>query len=322
MQIIGHQAQHAALSGLIAARRLPPTLLFAGPQGIGKRLFAYELGRTLLCESPRDEQGRLYSCQQCKSCALYDHNNHPDLIEIPCADRDRSSTEGIREILRQLSFTSFRSKGRVLIFDGVEQLHDAASNALLKTLEEPRPNTTFFLITSSPSKVLATIRSRSQLWSFAPLSDNELVAFSKRSTLDAQAVSQVLPLAEGVPARLVELIERQEEIEALTDMLSRIARGGVAGVAELVSYVTKEKESSRAKLSLLRSLIRRALQESPHERRFALALANTIEAERLIYERHLQPQSVLTTALLPLAEHRGTFTTRSFSDILLSDISI
>jgi DNA polymerase-3 subunit delta' len=153
--------------------RLAHAYLFTGPPGVGKRLFANELAKALLCENPPGE--RLEACDQCPGCVQVEAGTHPDLFVIA---RPEESTgipvEVMRELSRGLSLKAARGHGKVGIVDDADCLNDpitghASANAFLKTLEEPPPGSVLILIGTRPDLQLPTIVSRCQVVRFAPL---------------------------------------------------------------------------------------------------------------------------------------------------------
>jgi DNA polymerase-3 subunit delta' len=167
---------------LECAGRLPHALLFSGPAGGGKRVFAEALAARILCLQP-DPTG--HACGHCEDCQWRMAGNHPDLLRvIPEADQEERSdapaekAEGgkaasrqividqIRSLQQALTTGGHRGSQRVVIVDPAEAMNPFTANALLKLLEEPTTNALFLLISSAPKRLLPTIRSRCQTWAF------------------------------------------------------------------------------------------------------------------------------------------------------------
>lgn len=158
-QIIGHDRQKSILTRAIAADRLAHAYLFAGPEGVGKRLVALALARALFCQ----EGG---GCGHCASCRKVDHRNHPDLHVLE-PDGSSIKIEQVRSLQHDLHLRPLESSRRICLIEAAETLTTGAANALLKTLEEPRGSTLLILISSQPHRLLDTIRSRCQPLYFA-----------------------------------------------------------------------------------------------------------------------------------------------------------
>ncbi len=146
------------------ANRLPHALLLSGHAGLGKQVFASQLAAALLCDQP-DEQG--HACGQCKSCLLLQAGSHPDIHSVMPEEPGKAiKVDQIRALSDVMSRKSQLSGYRVCIVSPAEAMNVNASNALLKTLEEPGADAMIMLVSSEPGRLSATIRSRCQLISF------------------------------------------------------------------------------------------------------------------------------------------------------------
>jgi DNA polymerase-3 subunit delta' len=192
--IEGHDDLVERFRKAITRGRLASTFLFVGPEGVGKRSFALALAKSLLCQS-RDE-AELNPCGQCPSCLQVEAGHHPD-IHVIAKPEDKSSipialligedeTRMREGLCHDISLKPFMGRRRMAIIDDADHLSNAAvANCLLKTLEEPPPQSVIILVGTSAFKQLPTIRSRSQIVLFKPLA-NEIVA---KILLEKQLVS-------------------------------------------------------------------------------------------------------------------------------------
>jgi DNA polymerase III subunit delta' len=166
-RVRGHDALVEGFRRVVRRGRLAHAYLFAGPPGVGKRLFATELARALLCESPK---GDLEACDSCPSCVQVDAGTHPDFT---ASGKPPEALEFPIDLMRQLcagfALKSARGRGKVLLIDDADDLNEESANCFLKTLEEPPPRSVLILIGSSPDRQLPTIVSRCQVVRFAPL---------------------------------------------------------------------------------------------------------------------------------------------------------
>ncbi|MCI0462185.1 MAG: DNA polymerase III subunit delta' [Gemmataceae bacterium] len=196
-RVRGHEALVQAFTRVVQRGRLAHAYLFTGPPGVGKRLFADELAKALLCEG--SPEGRLEACDQCHSCAQVAADTHPDFV---VASRPEESLEVpievVRELCRSFALKSARGRGKVAILDDADDLNDAAANCFLKTLEEPPPRSVLLLIGTSAERQLATIVSRCQVVRFRPLSE-KLVAelLHAQGMADAALVERLARLSGG-----------------------------------------------------------------------------------------------------------------------------
>lgn len=165
--ILGHNQIIEYLQFAISSNQLAHAYIFSGPNNLGKYLTAVTLAATLLCQGT----DRSKPCQACGGCQQLEKNTHPD-IEIIRRDPEKKNIgiEQIRQLQHKLSLRSFLTKYKIAIIDEAETLTEEAANALLKTLEEPTPQTMIIVITESSSLLLDTINSRCQKIQFNYLS--------------------------------------------------------------------------------------------------------------------------------------------------------
>lgn len=187
--------------------RLAHTFLFVGPPGIGKRRFADAVAQCLLCE--RHEDVELQACGECSGCKQVRAGSHPDFIVVACPeDKNELPLElligpkekrGKAGLCYELSLRPMAGGRKVALIDDADRLNDEGANALLKTLEEPPPNSLLILIANSVDAVLPTIRSRSQVLRFAALSPAQVSALLLRNgtSEDAKEAAEVADLSEG-----------------------------------------------------------------------------------------------------------------------------
>jgi len=153
-----HDAAVSQLQSAWASQRLSPALLLQGQDGLGKRELAAWLAAAVLCEK---STATLEHCGQCTSCALLAAGSHPDLIWVaPEEGKQQISVDQVRAATERLTKTSYRQGYKIAIVEPAHQMTGSAANGLLKTLEEPTPQSLLVLLTSRPSSLLPTVRSR------------------------------------------------------------------------------------------------------------------------------------------------------------------
>ena len=139
-------------------QRLGHALLLVGQEGVGKRLLLRELSQFLLCTD--QQQG---PCGQCGSCHLFNAGSHPDLLMVEPEEKGKQiKIEQVRKVTEFVNTTAQRGHSKVVLLGPAEAMNVNASNALLKSLEEPSANITLLLYSHQPSGLLATIKSRCQ----------------------------------------------------------------------------------------------------------------------------------------------------------------
>jgi len=196
------------LTARAAARgSLPPSLIFAGPDGVGKRLAAISLAQFFNCLSPSagDAESAPDACGHCTVCRRVARAVHADVLMIEPGDSGSIKVDQVRGAIERSAYRPFEGRRRVVIVDEADAMEAPAQNALLKTLEEPPAASTFVLVTARPDLLLPTVRSRCQRVRFAPLSPADIAQVLIRdhgfAEHDAHAAAA---LADGSLARALE----------------------------------------------------------------------------------------------------------------------
>ncbi len=155
-----HADSWRRVHGALREGRLGHAMLISGPRGLGKRRFADLLARAVLCQSPTPEG----ACGECPGCRLTEEGNHPDWVRLsPEAAGKPITVDAVREFSARLMMTSQYRGGRVAVIDPAEAMNLNAANSLLKTLEEPPPESFILLVSDRLLSLPATIRSRCQI---------------------------------------------------------------------------------------------------------------------------------------------------------------
>jgi DNA polymerase III subunit delta' len=206
-EIKGHEVHVEGFARAVRRGRLAHAYLFTGPSGIGKRLFAIELAKTLLCEAPT-AQVLFQACGHCPACIQVDAGTHPDFAYARRPDDAHEfPIDLMREVCQSFTLKSARGRGRVVILDDVDDLNDESANCFLKTLEEPPPRSVLVLIGSSPDRQLPTIKSRCQLVRFAPLPVPQVQAILRVHGVAATQAERLARLSGGSAGLAVALAD-------------------------------------------------------------------------------------------------------------------
>jgi len=168
-EVLGNSRVKKILRLALQKSRVPNSLLFCGPEGVGKRSLAFVLAKAINCQRRQDD-----ACDECPACRAVSAGRFPDVQEIK-PDGQLIKVEHVRE-MRQLAYLRPMSgKKRVFIITEAEKLTDESANTLLKILEEPPFFSQFILITPNPHLILPTIKSRCQTLHFVPVGKEEIV---------------------------------------------------------------------------------------------------------------------------------------------------
>lgn len=274
-KLVGNPNAKQTLKRLLANGRLPNSLLFTGPDGVGKRQFALEAARSMICAMRTDDG----ACGVCAICTrigsieiplVTDKNkddfktvfftNHGDVAMV-VPYKNFILVDAIRDLEKEANFRPFEGSARFFIIDDADKMNDQAANALLKTLEEPPPTSYIFLITSRPDSLLPTIRSRCQSLRFAPVATGDVEEFliNDRALSHHEAVLAAR-LARGSIGRAVsiDVAEFRKRRARMFDVLKlSIEVGDRAALLKISEELNdaKNKEYFAENLDILASLI-------------------------------------------------------------------
>jgi len=232
------------LRNALRLRRVPNGLLFWGPGGVGKMLTAQAMAMAVNC---REVEGD--ACGTCLSCRKTAHGTHPDVAIIRPKGKTRIiKTEVIDTVAETSAYRPFEGGRRVFIFEDAERMNEAAQNHFLKTLEEPRSDTTFILVTEHPGRLLPTIRSRCQQVLFGSLRPDTVKDLLLQTFALPEEVAEALgAVSQGRMDRARDLVESDKR-EIVLSVTQRLAEGEDAMVVgeEFSAHLTARNESLRA----------------------------------------------------------------------------
>jgi DNA polymerase-3 subunit delta' len=177
--IAGHRRLIDLLARAVSRGTLPPTLLFAGPSGVGKWHVARALAQAVNCLSPVPlvEGGpAVDACGACRSCDRIARDVHVDVITLAPDDTGVIKIDPVREVLDRCGYRPFEGTRRFVIVRDADVLRVEAQNSLLKSLEEPPAATVFILVSAVPGALLPTVRSRCMRLQFARLTEEDVIA--------------------------------------------------------------------------------------------------------------------------------------------------
>lgn len=254
-RLAGNPSVKRVLARAIETNAIHGAFIFAGPQGVGKYRFALEFAKALCCPHSTGE-----ACDQCSACQRIESGEFLDVATLR-PDGKNIKVEQIRELIPQVYTTPAESRHRVFILDDADALNDASSNALLKTLEEPPPTSVLILVVTNPYRLLPTIRSRSQIFWFAPLSMQETIdLISSRMKLRAGEAELRARLSGGRPGKALSIDAKayQAEQEQALALLKSLADN--ASLAEVLvnagEFGTAERENFEERLRITHGLLR------------------------------------------------------------------
>jgi DNA polymerase-3 subunit delta' len=220
----GNRRLMALLARSVHRGMLPPSLIFSGPAGAGKRQAAVATAQAINCLSPRGEGESYDACGTCVACARIARGMHPDVVIVEPGDSGSIKIEPIRDVIERAGYRPFEGRRRVVIINDADAMASSPQNALLKILEEPPPSSVFILVTARPDMLLPTVQSRCQRVRFQ---------LAEQGALDADAME--------VARRVLELAaasdEPRQRMEAAKELLVNTGAGGREDREQLASHL-------------------------------------------------------------------------------------
>tara|TARA_Y100000589_G_scaffold159029_2_gene151385 strand:- start:1217 stop:2920 length:1704 start_codon:yes stop_codon:yes gene_type:complete len=169
-ELVGQELINITLKQALTTNKIAPAYLFNGPRGTGKTSSARILAKSLNCLAY--DQPHITPCNSCDLCNSISDGTALDIIEIDAASN--TGVENVREIIERSNFAPTQARWKVYVIDECHMLSTAASNALLKTIEEPPEKVVFILATTNPERVLDTIQSRCQRFDFKRINTQQI----------------------------------------------------------------------------------------------------------------------------------------------------
>tara|TARA_Y100001960_G_scaffold162375_1_gene170711 strand:- start:97 stop:1782 length:1686 start_codon:yes stop_codon:yes gene_type:complete len=299
--IVGQGPITQTLTQAIANNRTSHAYLLCGPRGTGKTSTARVVAKALNCTMRPPAIGD--PCSACNNCTAIETGSFIDVIEVDAASNRR--IEEMRELREKVRFSPTAGHYKVYIIDEVHQLTDAASEAFLKTLEEPPPQTVFILATTEPHKLSPTILSRCQRFDFRKISITDMVDHLKEIAthegvdIPPEALRIIAQTAKGSLRDGTNILD-----QLITSFGSSIR---VENARELLGLQSEDRAMVFVKHLLTGS--------TPQ----ALETINSVSSEG----HDLQPFQQMTIALLraALLEKTGVADTAEFSKDIASQLS-
>ncbi|MFL6722288.1 MAG: DNA polymerase III subunit delta' [Sphingomonas sp.] len=266
-----------------SSRRLHHAWLLAGPKGVGKASFAFAAAKRVLAEAagPPFAMPGLGTAGDHPMVKLVQAGSHPDMRWLERLVNEKTgnlarniSVDQVRSLADLFDLSPSMSDWRVAVIDTVDELEPSGANALLKMLEEPPPNSLFFLVSHAPGRLLPTIRSRCRRLDFSNLGDDAMtsILIDKAPELGEPERRRIIAMSGGSAGRALAFAELG--LAKLEDAALAILRQGDptnARRSDLAQELGKKGAADRysAFLDLAPSLIAREarrLEGAPRER--------------------------------------------------------
>ncbi len=248
-ELVGQKFISITLKQALLTKKIAPAYLFNGSRGTGKTSSARIFAKSLNCQA--FDQPTITPCCKCDLCKQIADGSALDIIEIDAASN--TGVENIREIIERARFAPTQARWKVYVIDECHMLSTAASNALLKTIEEPPSRVVFILATTNPERVLNTIKSRCQKFDFRRISPSDIfqhlskIAEKESIEYEVQALKMIAKRSNGGMRDAQSLLEQLNlfpegiTINNIQNLLGEVSESELTSLIK--SLVEKNPES-------------------------------------------------------------------------------
>lgn len=261
--LVSHTRTLDLLRRAVMRGSVPQSLLFAGPEGVGKHTAAIALAQAVNCPNQKDGD----ACGTCNTCRRVAAGTFTDVVVLDKGDKASIGIDTLRDqVLTPIGYRPFEGRRRVFIIDPADDMTVQTQDALLKTLEEPPPSAIIVLVTAYADSMLATIRSRCRRLRFTALSDEDVarVLTGPAIRLDAEEARHRALMAGGSVSRAMESDGREfvdDRAAALGLLVAAAERHVPARLKAAQAFATVDKkrrarEAASSRLSIVATLLR------------------------------------------------------------------
>jgi len=243
----------------IKADHLSHAYIFTGQEGVGKALFAKEFAKALNCKSDEND-----SCNSCPNCIRIENHTHPDVFWTEREEKAKFiKIENIRNLQNSVRLSPLESDYKIFIIKEADRMNEEASNCLLKTLEEPSPDTIIILIANSMTPIKDTIRSRCQIIRFHPIPTHIITnQLTGKSEADANKIGWISRFSNGSLGNALYLLD-DNYYEINNYIVTRMTEPDLDNLVfaeEIVDSYLNAKDSLEEKRETLKSMLNCILQ--------------------------------------------------------------
>lgn len=232
--ILGNEGIKQLITKSIKSGNISHSYLFVGKAGIGKKLFAKEIAKKVMC----------LDNEHCESCIKFDTNSNPDFTLI-VPDGKSIKIEQIRNLQSKIIEKPITSKKKVYIIDDAESMSSEGQNCLLKTLEEPPEYAMIILITSNESRILQTIKSRCVILKFEDLKEEDI---SKAINIQDK---ELIKLCDGSLEKADKIQDKKEIYYKLKELVNYFEKGTMIDILNNAEILYSSKEDIFSLLDFL-----------------------------------------------------------------------
>ena len=240
-KIIGNEDAKLYFKKAVKDKQLSHSYIFEGPYGVGKKTFALELAKYILCENQEESP-----CNECKTCHMIDSQTHPDVIHIE-KDTKVTKVENIREnIVREMEIKPYQAEYKIIIVKAADSINVQGQNAMLKTIEEPPSYGIVILICENLASLLPTIKSRCIVVRFNPINKVQMKAYLQDKGIVGIEQDVYEKLSDGSIGVIEDILHDESYMEIRKQSvkyLERLDRAQIMEVYDIVKEITDQKDN-------------------------------------------------------------------------------
>ncbi|MBR6504871.1 MAG: DNA polymerase III subunit delta' [Clostridia bacterium] len=260
--IIGNSKNKKVLTNIIEKNKILHCYLFSGKSGIGKKLFAKEFAKMILCQN-QDKK----SCNTCKSCIEFESNNNPD-FNIVVPDGNSIKIEQIRFMQSKAYEKPIISNRKVYIIDEAERMTKEAQNCLLKTLEEPSDYITIIIICCLENNLLSTIKSRCMKLAFNKLDDEEIKMYLREKFGIEHIDNDIIKVFDGSLGNAVLFKDKIDIYKQVRDIIYNIDKKDIVDILNSAECLYKNKDDIYELLDYINIVLFDLLKERKYNNKY------------------------------------------------------
>lgn len=237
-EIIGNEWIIKQIQYAIEKKHISHAYVIQGQQGMGKKLLANTIAKTLQCQ-----RGGITPCNECISCRTFDTKNHTDVFYVSPQKKKVLGVEDVREqIIENMQIKQYQSPFKIFIVEKADTMTQAAQNALLKTLEEPPDYGILLLLTSNMDALLPTILSRCVVWKLRPLSAHAVEGYLLQKHMAQKEEAAVFAeYAQGSIGKAIEIASSEVFSAMREDVTAKICSLQQKNLSDVL-FMAKELE--------------------------------------------------------------------------------
>ena len=215
-ELIGNDKIKSILTDSIVNKNILHSYMFYGSEGIGKKLFAIEFAKMILCESKGEKP-----CNQCKSCVEFNSNNNPDFFLIE-PEQSSLKIDQIRNMQKNIIEKPLNGNKKIYIINDADKMTKEAQNCLLKTLEEPQEFIVIILICSNENYILPTVKSRCTKIFFNQISNKEISKLIAEKNNSVSFDENMLELSGGSVKKAIDILNKKDILNQLSSIINTV----------------------------------------------------------------------------------------------------